>query len=110
VLVELFTSEGCSTCPPADKFLIALDQTQPIEGVQVIALSKHVDYWNHEGWKDPFSSAEFTHRQAEYARAFGDKDGVYTPQMIVDGRIQFVGSQSKTALQAIANAARAAKV
>jgi hypothetical protein len=110
VLVELFTSEGCSTCPPADKLLIALDQTQPIEGVQVIALSEHVDYWNHQGWKDPFSSAEFTQRQAEYARAFGDKDAIYTPQIVVDGRIQLVGGRSQTVLEAITNAARSAKV
>ena len=110
VLVELFTSEGCSTCPPADMLLTALDQKQPIEGVQVITLSEHVDYWNHLGWKDPFSSAEFTERQAQYARALGDKDAVYTPQMVVDGRVQLVGSQSNTVLQAIANAARLVKV
>jgi hypothetical protein len=110
VLVELFTSEGCSTCPPADMLLTALDQTQPIEGVQVIVLSEHVDYWNQQGWKDPFSSAEFTGRQAEYARAFGDKDAVYTPQMVVDGRTQLVGSHSQMALRAIANAARLAKL
>jgi hypothetical protein len=109
VLVELFTSEGCSTCPPADKLLTALDQTQPIEGVQVIILSEHVDYWDHEGWKDPFSSAEFSQRQAEYARAFGDKDGVYTPQMIVDGQTPFVGNQSKSIVEAIAKAARSTK-
>jgi hypothetical protein len=90
--------------------LTALDQKQPIEGVQVITLSEHVDYWNHLGWKDPFSSAEFTERQAQYARALGDKDAVYTPQMVVDGRVQLVGSQSNTVLQAIANAARLVKV
>ena len=110
VLVELFTSEGCSTCPPADVLLTALEQTQPIKGVQVIALSEHVDYWNHQGWKDPFSAAEFTGRQAEYARAFGDKEAVYTPQMVVDGRSQLVGSHSQMALQAIADAARLAKL
>jgi hypothetical protein len=90
--------------------LTALEQTQPIKGVQVIALSEHVDYWNHQGWKDPFSSAEFTGRQAEYARAFGDKEAVYTPQMIIDGRSQLVGSHSQTALQAIADSARLAKL
>jgi hypothetical protein len=110
VLVELFTSEGCSTCPPADLLLTALEKTQPIKGVQVIALSEHVDYWNHQGWKDPFSSAEFTGRQAEYARAFGDKDAVYTPQMVIDGRSQLIGSHSQMALQAIADAGRLVKL
>jgi hypothetical protein len=104
VLVELFTSEGCSTCPPADKLLTDLDQNQPLEGVQVIALSEHVDYWNRLGWKDPFSSAQFSQRQADYARALS-LDDFYTPQMIVDGRSQFVGSKRAAALEAIAKAA-----
>ena len=108
VLVELFTSEGCSTCPPADKLLANLDQNQPIKGVQVIALSEHVDYWNHLGWKDPFSSAEFSKRQLEYMQALGLKD-VYTPQMIVDGRTEFVGSKLATAYEVIAKAARSPK-
>jgi hypothetical protein len=104
VLVELFTSEGCSTCPPADKILANLDRTQPVNGVQVIALSEHVDYWNRLGWKDPFSSAEFSRRQTDYARVLGAKD-IYTPQMIVDGRVEFVGSKLGTALEAISKAA-----
>lgn len=108
VLVELFTSEGCATCPPADKLLADLDQTQPIKGVQVIALSEHVDYWNRLGWKDPFSSAQFSQRQTDYARALGIED-YYTPQMIVDGRTEFVGSKRGTALDAIAKAALASK-
>jgi len=108
VLVELFTSEGCSTCPPADKLLTDLDETQPIEGARIIALSEHVDYWNHLGWRDPFSTAEFSRRQAEYARAF-NIDGSYTPQMIVDGRTQFVGSNAVAAREAIAQAARSPK-
>lgn len=108
VLVELFTSEGCSTCPPADKLLSDLDQTQPVKGVQVIALSEHVDYWNRLGWKDPFSSAQFSQRQTDYARALGIED-FYTPQMIVDGRTEFVGSRLGTALDAIAKAARSPK-
>lgn len=108
VLVELFTSEGCSTCPPADKLLADFDQAQLIEGVQVIALSEHVDYWNQLGWKDPFSSAEFSQRQTDYALALGMKD-IYTPQMIVDGQTAFVGSKRDAAREAIVKAARSPK-
>jgi hypothetical protein len=108
VLVELFTSEGCSSCPPADKLLADLEGDQMVKGVQVIAISEHVDYWNRLGWKDPFSAAEFSKRQLDYMQALGLQD-VYTPQMIVDGRTQFVGSNLKAAREAIANAARAPK-
>ena len=108
VLVELFTSEGCSSCPPADELLMRLEQTQPVEGAEVIALSEHVDYWNRLGWADPYSSSEFSARQNDYAHAF-DTDGAYTPQMIVDGRAQFVGSDSGRARKAIANASRDSK-
>ena len=108
VLVELFTSEGCNTCPPADQLLTVLDQTQPIEGAQVIALSEHVDYWNRLGWKDPFSSAEFTQRQVDYEKVF-NVEGPYTPQMVVDGHAQFVGSRVDSAREAIAAAERSPK-
>jgi hypothetical protein len=108
VLVELFTSEGCSTCPPADKLLTDLDQAKSVVGASVIVLSEHVDYWNRLGWKDPFSSAEFSRRQSEYGRLFGGDD-IYTPQMVVDGRIGFVGSNAAKARQEIASAAREPK-
>lgn len=108
VLVELFTSEGCSSCPPADMLLSQLGRTQPEPGANIIALEEHVDYWNDGGWKDPFSSDTATARQREYAGAFGGKE-IYTPQMIVDGRAEFVGSSSSDALRAIRVASRTPK-
>lgn len=108
VIVELFTSEGCSSCPPADALLARMDETQPVDGAEVIPLAMHVDYWNYLGWSDPFSSREFSERQGEYAAAY-KKDGVYTPQMIVDGVKEFSGGNERTALQSIAAAARERK-
>jgi hypothetical protein len=97
VLVELFTSEGCSSCPPADSLLELLDQ-------RAIVLSEHVDYWDNQGWKDRFSSHAFTVRQEAYGREFG-LDGVFTPQMVVDGAAQFVGSDGRRASGEIDRAA-----
>ena len=108
VIVELFTSEGCSSCPPADDVLATLDKAQPVPGVEIIALSEHVDYWNKLGWIDPYSSADFSQRQSKYASAFGS-DSVYTPQMIVDGRDEFSGANMSKARDAIAKAARLTK-
>jgi hypothetical protein len=108
VIVELFTSEGCSSCPPADEVLARLERTQPVEGAEIIALGEHVDYWNYIGWSDPFSSSIFSERQGAYSEAFG-RDGVYTPQMVVDGSAEFVGSNWNKAVAAIAQAARAPK-
>lgn len=103
VIVELFTSEGCSSCPPADALLKKLGEEASLPGVEIIALEEHVDYWDHLGWKDRFSSSVFTERQNEYARKFGS-DGVYTPQMVVDGQTEFVGSRSREAREVIQKA------
>ena len=105
VVVELFTSEGCSSCPPADALLAKLDSQQPVAGAQIIALEEHVDYWDQLGWRDPFSSAEWTDRQRSYAQAFRS-GSVYTPQMIVNGSTEFVGSRARQGSQAIEEAAR----
>jgi hypothetical protein len=108
VIVELFTSEGCSSCPPADALLKELSEQQKVKGVQIVALEEHVDYWNHLGWRDPYSAAEFSQRQTDYGRVFGS-DGVYTPQMVVDGQSEFVGSRSLAAREAIEKAANQPK-
>jgi hypothetical protein len=105
VVVELFTSEGCSSCPPADRLLERLTAAA-VDGAKVVALGEHVDYWDRLGWRDRFSSAAFTNRQEVYARRF-NLDSAYTPQMVVDGRAELVGSDSAGAERAIAKAAAA---
>lgn len=108
MLVELFTSEGCNSCPPADSLLATLLEEQPIEGAFVIPLSEHVTYWDHQGWKDPFGSQQFTVRQQQYGLRF-NLDSVYTPQLIIDGREEYVGSDRRAIERALRNAATRAK-
>jgi hypothetical protein len=109
VLVELFTSEGCSSCPPADALLGKLDHGQPIDGAEIIVLGEHVDYWDNQGWHDRFSSHQYTERQNEYCGRL-HVDSSYTPQMIVDGTDQFVGNDAAHAVRAIQHAAQNSKV
>lgn len=105
VLVELFTSEGCSSCPPADALLSKLEEVQPVTGAEIIGLEEHVDYWNHDGWEDLYSSSEWTLRQQEYVARFKGKSP-FTPQMIVDGQREFTGNNSREAIDAIQEASR----
>lgn len=107
VVVELFTSEGCSSCPPADVLLQKLEADQPVPGAQIIGLEEHVDYWNHDGWADPYSSPEWTDRQQTYASLI-QKDP-YTPELVIDGRFQFVGNEPREAIVEIEEATRAEK-
>ena len=109
VLLELFTSEGCSSCPPADRLLETLDRTQPVAGADLIVLSEHVDYWDRLGWRDPFSSALNTARQQDYTNKY-NLDGVYTPQLVVDGRYGLVGSDGGEVSSAIHKAIREQKI
>jgi hypothetical protein len=106
VVLELFTSEGCSSCPPADAFLKQLDDADRVNDADVIAIEEHVDYWDGLGWRDPFSSHDWTERQEQYARAFRH-DGPFTPQFVVSGRRDFVSMSSREALQSIVEASTA---
>ena len=105
VIVELFTSEGCSSCPPADNLLAQIEKLQPFRGVEVIPLGEHVDYWNKLGWPDRFASAMFTARQEDYGRVF-NLESVYTPQIVVNGQAQALGSDGAAAQREILKAAQ----
>jgi hypothetical protein len=108
VLVELFTSEGCSSCPPADALLIDMDKRQPFPSAEVIAIEEHVTYWDDQGWRDPFSSADWTYRQNDYSAALNTGSS-YTPEMVVDGTQGFTGSRGPLAKAAVEKAASAKK-
>jgi hypothetical protein len=108
VVVELFTSEGCSSCPPADALLTKLAQEHLIDGAEVLVLGEHVDYWDHLGWKDRFSSPVFTERQEAYAKRFR-LASAYTPQMVVDGQFETTGSDAVSIEREVGVAARAGK-
>jgi hypothetical protein len=102
VVVELFTSQGCSSCPPADRLLSRLKRDPRLAGA-VIPLAFHVDYWNHLGWSDPFSSSRWSQRQEDYAHAFRS-NRIYTPQLVVNGRTECVGSEEALVMRRIREA------
>jgi hypothetical protein len=104
VVLELFTSEGCSSCPPADALLKKLDDAGSVGDVQVLALEEHVDYWDQQGWRDPFSSHDWTERQEQYSHEL--HDGVFTPQLVVNGTRELVAGSGQKALETIMQAAK----
>jgi len=108
VLLELYTSEGCPTCPPADANLARLEREQPVADTEIVTLALHVDYWNSLKWKDEYSSPIFSRRQQIYTQALKTYSN-YTPQMIVDGRTEFVGSNLAKAQKIVTDAAKLQK-
>jgi hypothetical protein len=104
VVVELFSSEGCSSCPPVDEYLAELDRTQSVAGVEVIALEQHVDYWDDLGWRDPFGSKENSLRQRAYSTVLADHR-VFTPEMVVDGSQLISAYEADGAVRALQQAA-----
>lgn len=108
VLAELFTSEGCNSCPPADQLVELLGKEQPLRGVYVVAMSEHVTYWDHQGWKDPFGNLRYTNRQNMYGLKL-DVPSVFTPQVVIDGVSQVVGSDKPALERGLIEAARSPK-
>ncbi len=104
-VVELFTSEGCSSCPPADALLREINLKQTSAGQLIVGISEHVTYWDNLGWKDPYSAPVFTERQNGYASRLSP-EGPYTPQMVMNGRDQFVGSDGGALERALRDDAR----
>lgn len=104
VVLELFTSEGCSSCPPADELLKKLDESGHVGDVEILAIEEHVDYWDQQGWRDPFSSHDWTERQEQYSHEL--HDGVFTPQLVVNGALELVGGSGQKAFETIVQAAK----
>lgn len=109
VVAELFTSEGCSSCPAADDLLREWLATQPVPVVEIVGISEHVDYWDRLGWRDPFSSPAFSARQSAYDAAVFRSHSVYTPQLVIDGQLEATGSDAGAVRRAVLEAARHAK-
>jgi hypothetical protein len=109
VVLELFTSEGCSSCPPADALLKRLDEAGRIGDADIIAIEEHVDYWDHQGWRDPFSSRDWTERQEQYSRAL-HHDGVFTPELVVNGLNDLILNSEGEVLQQLGQAAKASDI